>query len=86
MKVRQKSQKNQPRSPAEEDKMDDHRNPKLKREKERGGSTKELPTPKIFLNSKKLKGTLRRMMRKPKKEAWEDFVGSINARTSSQEM
>jgi hypothetical protein len=64
------------------------RNPRRnkKRTEGRRGRTKEPPTRKIYLNSKKLKATVRRMMRKAEKEAWEEFVGSINKRTSSQEM
>jgi hypothetical protein len=47
---------------------------------------KRTPNTEYLLEFKKLKATVRRMMRKARKEAWEEFLGSINERTSSQEM
>jgi hypothetical protein len=47
---------------------------------------KSTPNTENLLEFKKLMTTVRRMMRKDKKEACEEFVGSINERTSSQEM
>jgi ribonuclease HI len=47
---------------------------------------KRTPNTENLLEFKKLKATVRRMMRKARKEAWEEFLGSINERTPSQEM
>jgi glucan phosphorylase len=35
-----------------------------------------------LINFKRLKASVRRMMKKARKEAWEEFVSSINEKTS----